>query len=369
MPRDLLFANLPFTPVPGQVIYMEQSFHSKTNAFILENYQELIAIFLSEGLEFCYLPLLTPDIIRYHAPYLNPDDWHTKTEQFTPLSNYLVSRAPSSALLFVTDTVSPDSNGNIRMKALPIRRHFFTSTKSVFEKLAKKIKRLTPSLRHQIFTKITRLNLVDSTPIDFDDSDVKYCLIDSPNMGPRPKPVIDADTNFDEQSRQLIFEIKLRINALRNRGVNTMVLHHLIDENPQLSELYITRDFRILLPNYNNLEIKLPLLPKAVFFLFIRHPEGIRFKTLADHYTELLNIYQTLKPNGSLLRQQQSVSDITNPCSNSINEKCSRIREAFVKHFDDSLAKNYYVTGNRGEAKRITLPPSLIKWENPNFMP
>lgn len=168
---------------------------------------------------------------------------------------------------------------------------------------------------------------------------------------------------------RLILEIKQRINALRNRGVNTMILHHIIDENPQLSKLFITRDFRIFLPDYHNLEIKIASLPKAVFFLFLRHPEGIRFKTLSEHYTELLHIYQALNPNGSLSRREQSVKDITNPCSNSINEKCARIREAFVKQFDDALAKHYYVTGMRGEPKRITLPPSLIEWENPNFIP
>lgn len=55
-------------------------------------------------------------------------------------------------------------------------------------------------------------------------------------------------------------------------------------------------------------------------------------------------------------RTIQSIEDVTNPLLNSINEKCARIRSAFVKEFDESLAKNYFVTGERGEAKKITLP-------------
>ena len=54
---------------------------------------------------------------------------------------------------------------------------------------------------------------------------------------------------------------------------------------------------------------------------------------------------------------------MTNPLLNSINEKCARIRSAFVKEFDEGLAKNYFVTGERGEAKKVTLPQDLVVWE------
>ena len=59
----------------------------------------------------------------------------------------------------------------------------------------------------------------------------------------------------------------------------------------------------------------------------------------------------------------KSIEDVTNPLSNSINEKCARIREAFVSKFDEHLARFYYVDGERGEAKKIALPRNLIKWE------
>lgn len=62
-------------------------------------------------------------------------------------------------------------------------------------------------------------------------------------------------------------------------------------------------------------------------------------------------------------RSLQSIEDVTNPFLNSINEKCARIRASFINKFDDHLAKNYYITGERGEAKKITLPRDLVVWE------
>ena len=105
-----------------------------------------------------------------------------------------------------------------------------------------------------------------------------------------------------------------------------------------------------------------PLI-KAVYFLFLKHPEGITFKELTDYREELLEIYKGLKPMGLNKRTIQSIEDVTNPLLNSINEKCARIRAAFINKFDEHLAKNYFVTGERGEAKKISLPRDLVVWE------
>jgi hypothetical protein len=63
------------------------------------------------------------------------------------------------------------------------------------------------------------------------------------------------------------------------------------------------------------------------------------------------------------LTKNRHKNSVTNPLSNSINEKCARIREAFVGQFDEHFAKNYYIDGKRGEPKKISLPRELVKWE------
>lgn len=146
-------------------------------------------------------------------------------------------------------------------------------------------------------------------------------------------------------------------------GVNTLFLRELIEEQPRLSRVRITKDFRIILVDYNELEIRMLPLPKAVFLLFLRHPEGIRFKELSDYAEELLQIYVALHPNGTAESHRRSIRDITDSTKNSINEKCARIRETFLKHFNEYLAHFYFVTGLRGEPKRIKLDRNLVSWD------
>ena len=131
----------------------------------------------------------------------------------------------------------------------------------------------------------------------------------------------------------------------------------------KLSKLTITKDYTILLTDYDNKEVKLEPIVKAVYLLFLNHPEGIAFKCLPDYRRELADIYQKIKPFGLTEKAIRSIEDVTNPLLNSINEKCSRIRAAFMVLVDASLLDQYIIIGKSGEAKKITLPRNLVVWE------
>jgi hypothetical protein len=131
----------------------------------------------------------------------------------------------------------------------------------------------------------------------------------------------------------------------------------------KLSKLVITKKYEIVLPDYGNKTIEMSPLPKAVFLLFLKHPEGIYFKNLVDYKDELRGIYEKITNRTSASVVDDSIDKVTDPTQNAINEKCSRIREAFTQQMDKSLARSYYITGWRGGAKRITLPRHMVKWQ------
>ena len=169
--------------------------------------------------------------------------------------------------------------------------------------------------------------------------------------------------SFDHQTKAQLFLFKKQVIELQKLGVPLALMENILHQNDKLSKLVITKKHEILLPDYNNMTIKMEPLVKAIFFLFLKHPEGIIFKHLPDYRMELIDIYKDLRPLGLNNRSIQSIEDVTNPFLNSINEKCARIRAAFVNKFDEHLAKNYYVTGERGEVKKISLPRDLVVWE------
>lgn len=130
----------------------------------------------------------------------------------------------------------------------------------------------------------------------------------------------------------------------------------------KMSRLTITKDCAILLTDYQK-EVKMEPIVKAVYLLFLKHPEGIVFKYLSDYRKELADIYQKIKPFGLTERAIRSIEDVTNPLLNSINEKCSRVKAAFQSEVVPTLLEQYIIMGKSGETKKIALPRDLVTWE------
>ena len=104
-------------------------------------------------------------------------------------------------------------------------------------------------------------------------------------------------------------------------------------------------------------------LVKAIYLLFLSHPEGIVLKCLPDYRRELKDIYNLVRPQGLTDRAEKSIINATNPVQNSINEKCARIRKAFSCVLPHRLVKYYAISGKRGEVKKVSLQRDRICWE------
>ena len=160
----------------------------------------------------------------------------------------------------------------------------------------------------------------------------------------------------------LMAEVKEKVRMLKELGMSEGEIVSSFRMSQPLKKLVISRNYRIFLGDERK-EVHMEPLVKAVYLLFLQHPEGIVFKDLPDYRQELANIYNKVRPWGLTDRALQSIEDVTNPLLNSINEKCARIRKAFVTMLDNSVAGQYYIKGARGEAKKIDLPRDKIVWE------
>jgi len=104
-------------------------------------------------------------------------------------------------------------------------------------------------------------------------------------------------------------------------------------------------------------------LAKCLFLLYLRHEEGIRFKQLSEYEDELLSIYREISLREKPDEVVESIQAMTNPLNNSVNEKCSRIRAAFLMLVAEELAVEYFITGRKGEVKRIRLDRGLVEFQ------
>ena len=133
------------------------------------------------------------------------------------------------------------------------------------------------------------------------------------------------------------------------------------------SRILIDKHSKVFLPDFGNLEVKMTPLPKTLFLFYLRHPEGVAFKFLSDHREQLEQIYSKITNSSNPARISDSISALVDPTKNSINENCSRVKEAFVSVMHKSIADNYLIKGPKGELKKINLDPNLIIYDIPQL--
>lgn len=180
-------------------------------------------------------------------------------------------------------------------------------------------------------------------------------------------------------------EIRSRMELLRQSGRTDLMLKAVgastLDElcmeaaRTRLSRLVITSNYRFLLPDYNK-EIDLSPIHKAVYMLFLNHPEGIEFKNLADYRQELCELYKKTAKIIDIDKIEESVARLTDPLDNAINEKCSRIKKAFSDVMDSYAAAYYVISGHGAQTvsstgrvwykrlKVVRLPRQLVVYMN-----
>ena len=163
----------------------------------------------------------------------------------------------------------------------------------------------------------------------------------------------------------LLDEVKEKVRKLRSYGVEDSVIITAIGEEEELfPQLVVTKDYEIiLLSDDKKVMVEMEPLVKAVYLLFLSHPEGIVLKCLPDYRKELTRLYLLLRPAGMTDRVEKSIIDVTSATSNSINEKCARIRKIFSGLLPKSVARYYAISGKRGEPKKIDLVRANVIWE------
>lgn len=351
--QKVLFSReLPFEPQYGMMLYVEECANKEINGYFRKNMGRATAVL---GESFTYLPAMLDklaQIVEYNWPETD-STWIEKAKSdpswiqdaYREILSYRIDKEDEMPELPL-QTIEPPLLMHYEETSLD--GHVFTLFPLLYSNDAQ---------FEQLLTAIAQAPRLDSNTFH-------STLIEQPLRYSRLRENVDVDPRDNADRGRidvLADEIRQRIEEMRSIGVSDFVIKKLIAlPDPKLSTLRITKDYGIFLPDYNDMEISLPTLSKVVYFFYLRYPKGLRFKELIDYRDELLGIYYRISARCDSAKMEQSVDELVDSTRNSINEKCSRIRSAFVSRFSDDLAKNYYITGRYGQPKYILLDRSLV---------
>ena len=356
------------------VIYFEKEHNQELSLYIRKNYVDLKTRFTAIGLNFIYSPLLRTsldnieEVISYYLPQLNysqiPEKVSEKYKEqnvgkiFTDLiddmnsisdkDDFVPVHIKSEELLNLIAYKGKISSGllffNLYSGAIGVSDFFNSNSNQDYD---------------LFFEEVLFYLKPEQEDFSLGDAMIGNFL-----------PALDLTENLDEDAKAVIKDIESRLAELKDSGQLLFVipiLKELLDKQTEkvdfksISRIQIDKQNKILLPYFKK-EVELSHLTKSVYFLFLKHPEGIPLKELGNYRKELLAIYTSVSNQLDYDKMSRSIDDVINLETKAIYTHLSRIKSAFYKIMDASHANHYVVSGNGEEKRQVLFNPNAIDW-------
>ena len=189
-----------------------------------------------------------------------------------------------------------------------------------------------------------------------------FDTLEAPAAAPEPRARAQVREEVLDPQVQALLDYWKKFSGRQN--VTLDGLRDLLDYKAPLSHLTITPANRIFLSDLEGRpEIVLDDLTKALYFFYLRHPEGVVFKELQFYEEEIYRIYLSVTNRDNLVALRSSAASLAHPYSTTRDACASRIRGAFRNIFEDHIARNYYISGTQGGVMGIPLDRDLVIWE------
>ena len=213
-----------------------------------------------------------------------------------------------------------------------------------------------------------------------EDDALEYPTVTHANRQSRRSREIDVDLIQEEKSevKKLEQERKRALERIKRDIVN-YIAHYHDDPKDLIAELLrgkvvvgqpgrvlVNGDLKIVLPEYDEMEIKMPAMCRTIYILFMKHrvqsDSGIILKNIDEYRDEIIDIYSMVKPGANEARVEESVNNLCDPFSDALNQTISRINRCIRNVISDrELARNYCITGERGQQYGILLGPQYLE--------
>lgn len=361
------------------VIYFEKEHNKELNLFIRNNYEAIKTKFSALGLNFIYPPFIkvskiqVEEILSYYTPQFNY--YQIPTLAKDSFGQKLLDNALQNAFKDF-DTIL---NNNI------------TETFKVNSEELLNLFEYDCHIKSGLFFFKFNSGIIGVSDYFYSNSDNNYELFFEEAIQYLSRnewedyalgdamigsflPTVDYSEQLDEEAKEIVQDLEIKLKELKDSGQLLFLIpvlkdllnkqSHTIDFN-SISKMEIDYQNKIQLPYFKK-EVELSHLTKSIYFLFLKHPEGINLKELGNYKKELLTIYNSVSNQLDYDKMAKSIDDVINLETKAIYTHLSRIKSAFYKIMDASFAKYYIVSGSGVEDRKVLFETKDIIWDNNN---
>lgn len=152
------------------------------------------------------------------------------------------------------------------------------------------------------------------------------------------------------QLKDEIRETERLLERLRRLLADYGKSENMLQEMTAGQRLELTEGMDVLIDGKS---ISMTPLPKALFLLFWRHPEGICFKDMSDYREELVELYGRTSRSDDPERFRSTIDRLIDLDSNSLDTQRYLLKRQLEAQMNPSDAAMFCIRGSRGEKKVI----------------
>lgn len=288
------FSKLPFGITEKDIIYVESEYNETFNRFIQMYYDNICEDFRKKGYNFIYFPRLSDEVLSEILTNIYPNYEELSPSTISLKSNYLLN--------FLVDEFKQYYYGpSLLFSKFPPHNLYgedddedavFMFDIVVIEDMSQcfMTNDLSPILR-EIDYEINNWEEIEQEAHENEpDYDWMELLSDEDDIFEDEKNIEDSENEIDSITKEsktkikhLITEIRDKISELNLYDKDSSVLrYHLRREVMpihRLSNIRVTNRCDIIFTDYN-IKLKLSDKYKALYLLYLNHPEGISYKSV-----------------------------------------------------------------------------------------
>ena len=338
---ELAFGMLPDEPDSSRVIYIESHKNEWLEGYIRTHLDIVKEIFGRRGLEFLYLPEMVDgmtderltDAVRYCAPWYKPTD----------LEGLRGALKVSIERLYETVNLKDGASAvvNRRGRAFKVE-----------------VKDSNPDLLYVLFDQMAEAYARGDRQTG---GNIRFRIAENAPTYQTLSPIDDEYANINTLWEQL------KQNH-PPKELETILKAILQKDDEVISTVVIDNPRTLKLPKYD-MKIRMAPATMAFYLLYLKHPEGIRFKELIGHRDELYRLYAFTTKSSNKAAIAHTVDVMVSQLDGNQDIQRSRIksaiRKSFEARFSEDLAKQYYLDGERNEPMKIAVAgePGKVIWK------
>ncbi len=370
--NEFWLTNLPFEIQENDIIYVESEYNEEVNRFLQMYYEKICAHFKSRGYRFIYFPRLSGDLLEEILNTQYPDCDQSLLKQVSLKSTFMLQFlleedrkyyfGPSficSAMPNFDISVEPHSKDSYYMA------HLYTVADYDVIYNSDNLSTLLDTIEEELEFERTIPEMMDDyLDLSMPDYEIVY----------EDKNIVESETDIYEVLKKersskikgLIKDINEKIKELNQCDDDCTIYSYFLRREIRpftvVSDILVRKDCRIELPD-NHICMDFSAQMKALYLLYLNHPEGINYLNVKECKDELLQWYRWCNPKDPNEAIIDKLFEVKKNERHPIVSLISRIKSVLKDNLGDYLCEKYCITNEGNGFYRINASDYKVTFE------